>query len=185
MTTDEFKITLHMVSSLDGRIAKSDNSIGWFERFHTYDKGTDVPDAEAFLEAVDCFVMGARTYEHAYELSANYGWPYGDKPTFVLTKRNLPKNKATIEFYAGALNRLIEEKLKPNFNKVWVAGGAQLAKEFIRQKLVDEIRVSILPIILGEGLLFFDQIGQEHILELKDTAAYKNGMVELCYEIKK
>lgn len=55
----------------------------------------------------------------------------------------------------------------------------------IRLKLADEIRVSILPIILGDGLPFFDHIGQEQTLHLKDTRAYKNGMVELCYEVKK
>ena len=52
-------------------------------------------------------------------------------------------------------------------------------------ELVDEIRMSILPILLGDGLPFFNQIGQEFPLHLKDTTAYKNGMVELCYEIKK
>lgn len=60
-----------------------------------------------------------------------------------------------------------------------------LAKEFIRLKLADEIRVSILPIILGDGLLFFDHVGEEQLLRLKDTKAYKNGMVDLCYETRK
>ena len=60
-----------------------------------------------------------------------------------------------------------------------------LAKDFIQQKLVDEIRISILPIILGDGLLYFDHIGQEQVLHLKNTKAYKNGMIELFYEIKK
>ena len=60
-----------------------------------------------------------------------------------------------------------------------------LAKDFIRLKLADEIRVSILPIILGDGTLFFDHIGQEQALHLKDVKAYKSGMVELCYEIRK
>jgi dihydrofolate reductase len=64
-------------------------------------------------------------------------------------------------------------------------GGAMLAKDFIRLKLADEIRQIILPIILGDGLPFFDQIGQEQTLHLKDVTAYKNGMVELCYEIRK
>ena len=60
-----------------------------------------------------------------------------------------------------------------------------LAKDFIRLKLADEIRLSVIPIILGDGILFFDHIGQEQALHLKDVTAYKNGMVELWYEIKK
>jgi len=185
MTTGEFKITIHMVSSLDGIIAKRDNSISWFDTSDNYDKGVDGEDSEEFLKTIDCYVMGSRTYEHALEVSKSYGWAYGDKPTIVLTNRNLLTDKPNIEFYSGDLNKLVRERLKPNYKNVWVAGGAILAKELIRQKLADEIRVSILPIILGDGVLFFDNIGQEQTLHLKDTTAYKNGMMELCYEIKK
>jgi len=64
-------------------------------------------------------------------------------------------------------------------------GGTALTKDFIRLGLADEIRQSILPIILGDGLPFFDQIGQEQALHLEDVRPYKNGMVELLYEIKK
>ena len=66
-----------------------------------------------------------------------------------------------------------------------MVGGAMVAKDFIRLKLADEIIMSIMPIILGEGTLFFDYIGQEQALHLKDLTAYKDGMVELSYEIKK
>ncbi|MFC2187389.1 dihydrofolate reductase family protein [Peijinzhouia sedimentorum] len=185
MLTDEFKLTIHMVSSLDGIIAKRDNSISWFDTTDYYDKGIDGQDPEEFLKTIDCYVMGSKTYEHALELSKSYGWAYGDKPTFVLTNRNLKSDRPNIEFYSGELAKLVNERLKPKYKSVWVAGGAIITKDLIRQKLVDEIRVSILPIILGDGLLFFDNIRQEQALHLKDTTAYKNGMIELCYEIKK
>ena len=64
-------------------------------------------------------------------------------------------------------------------------GGASLAKDFIQLQLADQLRMSILPIILGEGKPFFHQLQQETLLRLTDLTAYKNGMVELCYEIKK
>jgi len=60
-----------------------------------------------------------------------------------------------------------------------------LAKDFIRLKLADEIRLSVMPVILGDGIVFFDNLGQEQSLHLKNTTAYKNGMVELWYEIRK
>lgn len=185
MTTDGFKVTIHMVASLDGIIAKRDNSISWFDTSHNYDKGVAGQDPEEFLKTIDCYVMGSRTYEHAIELSKSYGWAYGDKPTIVLTNRNLTTDKPNIEFYSGDLNTLVHKRLKPNYKNVWVAGGAILTKDLIRLKLADEIRVSILPILLGDGLLFFDHLGQEQILQLTDTTAYKNGMVELCYNIIK
>lgn len=185
MTPDQFRLTIHMVSSLDGVIAKKDNSVSWFETSSNYEKGVSGQDAEEFLKTIDCYVMGSRTYEHALKLSKSYGWAYGDKPTIVVTSRNLPIERQNIEFYAGDLKKLLNERLKPYYKNVWLVGGAMLAKEFIRLKLTDEIRVSILPIILGDGTLFFDHIGQEQILHLKDVTPYKNGMIELWYEIKK
>ena len=172
-----------MVSSLDGFIAKKDNSISWFETSDNYDKGVDGQDSEEFLKTIDCYVMGSLTYEHAMELSTAYGWPYGEKPTIVVTTRSLKTERKNIEFYSGDLNILVNERLKPDYKNAWVVGGAMLAKDFIRLKLAGEIRVSILPIILGDGLPFFDHIGMELPLHLKDTIAYKSGMVELCYEI--
>ena len=174
-----------MVSSLDGMIAKKDNSVSWFETSDSYEKGVTGQDPEEFLKTIDCYVMGARTYEHALALSASYGWAYGDTPTIVVTHRNLPIDRKNIKLYSGDLTKLVDERLKPNYTNVWLVGGAMLAKEFIRLNLADEIRQSILPIILGDGLLFFDQLGQEQALHLKDVTAYKSGMVELWYELRK
>jgi len=187
MVTDTFKITIHMVSSLDGIIAKKDNSVTWFETADYYEKGIEVTeqDAKEFLTTIDCYVMGSRTYEHALELSKSYGWAYGDVPTIVVSHRNLHVEKQNIEIYSGDLSKLVNEQLKPKYKNVWLVGGAILAKEFIKLKLADEIRLSIIPIILGDGTLFFDHIEQEQALHLKDVTAYKSGMVELYYEVKK
>ena len=174
-----------MVSSLDGIIAKKDNSVSWFETSDYYEKGVNEQDAEEFLKTIDCYVMGSRTYEHALELSKNFGWAYGDVPTIVVTHRNLPVDRQNIEIYSGDLNKLVNERLKPYYKNIWLVGGAMLIKDFIRLKLADQIRLSILPIILGDGTLFFDNIRQEQALHLKDVTAYKNGMVELWYEIRK
>jgi len=174
-----------MVASLDGIIAKKDNSVSWFETSDFYEKGVGAPDTEEFLKTIDCYVMGARTYEHALELSRSYGWAYGNTPTIVVTHRDLPIERPNIEIYSGDLNKLVNEHLKPNYKNVWLVGGAMLAKNFIREKLADEIRVTVIPIVLGDGTLFFDRIGQEQALHLKDVTAYKNGLVELWYEIRK
>jgi dihydrofolate reductase len=119
------------------------------------------------------------------ELSTKYGWAYGDTPTIVLTNRNLEINRPNIETYSGDLRKLVNERLKPNYKNVWLAGGAMLARDFIRLKLADEIRISVLPIILGDGTLLFEHLGEEQALHLKEVTTYKNGMVELWYEIIK
>ena len=185
MTTNTLKVTIHMVSSLDGFIAKKDNSVSWFETSDNYEKGVTEQDEDDLLKTIDCYVMGSHTYEHALELSKSYGWVYGDVPTIVLTHRNLPIHKPNIETYCGDLNKLVNERLKPKYKNVWVVGGAMLANDFIRLNLADQIRQSIIPVILGEGTPFFDGKGQEQVLHLKDVKAYKSGIVELCYELRK
>ena len=181
--TDTSKVTIHMVSSLDFFIAKKDGSVLWLESSDTYEKGVTLTDedAEEFIKTIDCFVMGSRTYEHALIL----GWPYGDVPTIVLTHRDLPAERESVEFYSGDLNKLVNDRLKPSYKNIWLVGGAMLAKDFIRLNLADDIIISIMPIILGDGLPFVDHIGHEQALHLKDVTAYKNGLVELWYEIRK
>ena len=184
MATNKSRITIHMVSSLDGFIGKTDGDVSWFETTSNYEKGVTGENAEEFMKTIDCFVMGSRTYEHALELSRNFGWVYGDIPTVVLTHRNLPIERKNIEFYSGDLNNLVNNNLKRKYKNIWVAGGAVVARDFIHSKLADDIRLSILPIILGDGIQFLDHIGLEQVLHLKDVTAYKNGMVELWYELK-
>ena len=177
------KVTIHMVSSLDGFIAKKDGTVSWMEPHDQYEKGVILTeeDITAYLKKIDCYVMGSHTYEKALEL----GWPYGETPVFVLTHRSLKKEKETVNFYAGELNVLINDQLRPKFSNIWMVGGSALTKDFLRLKLADEIIVSILPILLGDGILFFDYIGKEQPLHLNEVKAYKDGMVELSYEIKK
>jgi dihydrofolate reductase len=183
MTTGASKVTIHMVSSLDGFIEKKDRSVSWMESSDNYENGVTLSDedVEEFIKTIDCYVMGSRTYELALEL----GWPYGDVPVIVLTHRDLPVDRETIEFYSGDLSKLVNHRLKPKYKNIWLVGGAMLAKDFIHLKLVDDIRMTIVPIILGDGTLFFDYVGQELSLHLKDVTPYKNGMINLWYEIRK
>lgn len=172
-----------MVSSLDGFIAKKDGSISWMKSTDTYEKGVTLTDEyiAEFLKSIDCYVMGSKTYEHALEL----GWLYGEVPVYVLTNRNLTTDKENVEFYNDDLEQLVNDKLKSNYKSIWMVGGAALTKEFIRLNLADEIVISIVPVLLGGGTLFFDYIGKEKPLHLKDVTAFKDGMVELTYEILK
>jgi dihydrofolate reductase len=182
MAKDTSKVIIHMVSSLDGFIAKKDNSVSWLESSDNYEKGITLTEEDVtdFIKTIDCYVMGSRTYEYALEL----GWPYSNKPVIVLTNRDLTTDRENVEFYSCKLDTLVNDQLKPNYKNIWLVGGAMLAKEFIRLNLADELIVSIMPVILGDGTLFFDYIGKERQLHLSDVRAYKDGMVELSYEIK-
>jgi dihydrofolate reductase len=174
-------VTLHLVSSLDGIIAKKDNSVSWLDSSgDVYEKGVSDDSAEEVVEGIDCFVLGSRTYEHALEL----GWPYGDTPAVVITNRELPSTRKSVEFYSGDLGRLVDEILAPRHGNIWLVGGAMLCQSFLRLGLVDEIRLAIVPVLLGDGLRLFDNSVTEQRLSLKNVVAYKTGIVELRYRLQ-
>src|SRR5215469_13199754 len=126
MAIADARVTIHMVASLDGFIARKDGSVDWLETSDEFVGGEtlDPEFVEAFLKTIDCYVMGSRTYETALNFeSKGFGWAYGDKPIFVLTSRELPRSRDTIEFYSGDLAQLVSGRLRPKFRTIWFAGG--------------------------------------------------------------
>lgn len=105
-------------------------------------------------------------------------------PTIVLSHRDLPVTRESVELYSGDLTRLVNDRLKPRYGNIWVVGGSTVAGDFIRLQLADDVRLSIAPVLLGEGVPFFDRIDGEWALHLKDVTAYRNGIVDLWYEIR-
>ena len=174
------RVTMHVVSSLDGFIAPRDNTVSWLDtNGSVYEAGVSISQEEiaAFVKDIDCYVLGSRTYEHALEL----GWPYGDTPTVVVTGRELQSTRKSVEFYSGDLKALVQEKLAPRYRNIWLVGGAMLSQRFLELGLVDEIRLTVAPVLLGDGLRLFDGSLPEQRWELKNVVAYKNGFVELSY----
>jgi dihydrofolate reductase len=177
-----------MVASLDGFIARRDGSVDWLETSDEFEGGVtlDSADVEAFLETIDCYVMGSKTYETALGFEAKgFGWVYGDKPTYVLTSRELPKTRETVEFYSGDLRVLVDERLRPSFRNIWFVGGGKVAGDCLRLGLADEIRYSIMPILIGDGIAFFEGLDDDVALHLAEVRTYRSGMVELRHEVRK
>lgn len=188
MTNMDSRVTIHMVASLDGFIARKDGRVDWLETADEFAAGDTLEPGfvEAFLKTIDCYVMGSRTYETALQFEAQgFGWAYGDTPTFVLTHRDLPRTRANVEFHSGDLAAFVNERLRPAFRSIWFAGGGVVAAECLRLGLADEVRYSIMPILIGDGLAFFNQLDRDVALHLADVKAYRNGMVELRYEVRR
>ena len=182
------RVTIHMAASLDGFIARRDGRVDWLETSDEYADGETMDPAfvEAFLKTIDCYVMGSRTYETARRFEAQgLGWAYGDKPTFVLTSRDLPRTRDTVEFHSGDLARFVNGRLRPRFRSVWVVGGGVVSAECLRLGLADEVRYSILPVVIGSGISFFEKLDKDVPLHLAEVTAYKNGLVELRYDVRK
>jgi len=187
MANPDSRITIHMVASLDGFIARKDGSVDWLETSDEFAGGDtlDPQFVETFLKMIDCYVMGSRTYETALNFETKgFGWAYGDKPTFVLTSRELPRTRNTVEFYSGDLAQFVNERLRPRFRNVWFVGGGAVSGECLRLGLADEVRYSILPILIGDGILFFEKLDGDIPLHLTEVKAYKSGTVALRYEVR-
>ncbi len=187
MASKECCVTVHMAASLDGFIARKDGRVDWLETSDTFEGGDtlDPEFVQEFLETIDCYVMGSRTYETALDFeSKGFGWSYGDKPTFVLTRRHLPKTRDTVEFYSGDLTHLVNERLKRFFRSIWFVGGGAVSGECLRLGLVNEVRYSIMPILIGDGIPFFERLDKDVALHLVEMKAYTSGMVALRYEVR-
>ena len=188
MANPDSCVTIHMVASLDGFIARKDGSVDWLETSDEF-AGGDTLDSEfveSFLKTIDCYVMGSRTYETALNFeSKGFGWAYGDKPTFVLTSRHLPRTRDTVEFYSGDLAQFVNEHMRPRFRSIWFVGGGVVSSDCLRLGLADEVRYSILPILIGNGITFFEKLDRDVPLHLTEVKAYKSGTVALRYEVRR
>jgi dihydrofolate reductase len=188
MENGQSRVTIHMAASLDGFIARRDGRVDWLETSDTYESGhTMTPESvEDFLRTIDCYVMGSRTYETALGFEAKgLGWAYGDKPTFVLTRRTLQKTRNNVEFYSGDLGRLVDERLRPRFPSIWFVGGGEVSAECLRLGLADEVRYSVVPMLIGDGISFVQGLDTDVALHLLEAMAYRSGMVALRYEVRK
>jgi len=187
MAHTDSRVTIHMAASLDGFIARKDGRVDWLDTSDEFPGGAtlDPEFIQAFLKTIDCYVMGSRTYETALGFEARgLGWSYGDTPTFVLTSRNLPRHRESVGFYSGDLAELVNGRLRPRFRSIWFAGGGAVTGECLRLGLADEVRYSILPVVIGDGIPFFERLDKDVPLHLAEVTPYKSGIVELRYEVR-
>ena len=186
VSTDS-RVTIHMVASLDGFIARKDGSVDWLETSDEFAGGQTLEPAiiESFLKTIDCYVMGSRTYETALGFERKgFGWAYGNKPTFVLSRRALPRTRECVELYSGDLAQLVNDRLRPAYRSIWFVGGGELSAECVRRGLANEVRYSIAPVAIGDGIRFFEKLDRDVAMHLLEVTAYKSGMVELRYEVR-
>ncbi|WP_142848594.1 dihydrofolate reductase family protein [Telmatospirillum sp. J64-1] len=165
--------TVYIAASLDGFIATPDGNVGWLDSFETEDYGF-----EDFLAKMDAIVMGRTTYDQVL----GFGWPYGDKPCYILTSQPLgPGAPPGVEAAGDAA--LLAKHLQDCRN-VWVAGGAKTIRAFRDADAVDRIELFVMPILLGDGIRLFPTAPHSEKLTLEESKTYDNGAVKLTYRVK-
>jgi dihydrofolate reductase len=184
------KTQYYCAASLDGFIAESDDTLDWLMKYEGSFEGDAEPIKGAYdryYEGVGALVMGSVTYEFVLELGR--GWPYEGKPTWVLTTRDLPKpdgEGVDVRFANATVRDLHDELIAAAGERdLWVVGGGNVASQFADEGLLDEVLVTVVPVVLGEGKPLFDRRLPGGPMQLTGTTRFDSGMVELRYEISR
>jgi dihydrofolate reductase len=175
------KIFLYIASSLDGYIASPDGSIDWLTSTPPSKYG-DYGYSE-LLNTIDTIIMGRKTYEDL--INFDMDWPYADFRNYVVTTNPFMIIKSpNTELITGDIAKTIDELRSTSKKNIWLVGGSELLSYFLNHQLIDKITLSIIPIILGDGIPLFSKIQNQSSLQLVDSKSFETGVVNLTYHIK-
>ena len=188
-------VQYYCAASLDGYIAEVDDTIDWLTGYEAVPPGEDVSRVEGgyddFYADVGALVSGSVTYEFILgELERGRRWPYAGKPCWILSSRELPvpadgdgvdvriRNAPVAELFDAMLSSAGEGNL-------WVVGGGNVASQFADEGLLDEVLVTVVPVVLGDGKPLFDRRLAGGPMRLVGVFPRASGMVELRYEVRR
>ena len=170
------KIRLYIASSLDGYIARSSGEVDWL--FSDSDYGYT-----EFFDQIDTVLMGNNTYRQVLTFGE---YPYQGKQGFVFSKTISRGRDNNVEFVGGDLAGFINRLVKQSGGDIWLVGGAQIIHYFIKHNFVNELILSIHPMILGDGIpLIIKDASLETALELKEVIPYDSGLLQIFYNFKR
>lgn len=172
------RCSVYIATSLDGFIARADGGIDWLSRVER--AGEDY-GFKAFFDSVDTLVMGRKTYDTALGFDA---WPYAGKRCVVVTSDRSRESRHGEEFFSGELATLFDRFGAEGVKHVYVDGGAVIAQA-LKAGLVDDVTLSIIPILLGEGTALAPKIGHDVPLQLVEHRAFESGLVQLKYRVER
>ena len=175
-------VILYIAASLDGYIARPDGSVDWLP---PPPEPGDSPAADDygyadFIAGIGVTLMGRATYEQILSFGGDY--PYPGIPAYVLSRTRAGQRDAHAQFVDGADLPALVSRLKAQQDKnIWLLGGGQLAREFLRLDLIDRIELFILPLLLGSGIPLFPPPAPQRDLQLVKCQAHPGGLAQLTY----
>ncbi len=157
------KVTLYIATSVDGFIATKDGGGDWLSMVESMETDYGYGD---FYRSIDAIAMGSKTYEQVLGFGA---WPYAGKPCYVFTRRGLTSARKDVIFPLAGPDAVVQEMESQGWRNIWLVGGAQLIAAFLKLRLIDEYILSVIPILLGDGIPLFLSTGKEIKLQLVDV----------------
>ena len=192
------KTQYYCAASLDGYIAEADDSLGWLLNYEGSFEGEGAgpgPMAEGggyerFYEGVGALISGATTYEFVLDhLGEDGEWPYKGKPCWVLSSRDLPVpegEEVDVRVVNAKVADLHDQMITAAGERnLWIVGGGNVASQFADEGLLDEVLVTVVPVVLGEGKPIFDRRLPGGPMQLMGTRVFDTGKVELRYEVRR
>lgn len=167
------KVVLNVASSLDGYIARTSGDIDWL--FTDQDYGLS-----EFFASVDTVLMGRKTYEQVLTFGE---YPYKGAKSYFFTKNPLFRADNNVELVTEDTKKFVDDLRQADGKNIFLVGGAQLIFDFMNKNLVDELILSIHPIVLGEGIPLFVTQTNPHSLRLTNCQTYSSDLVQLSYDI--
>lgn len=172
------KLVLFIAQSLDGYIATKDDSLDWLFKV----EGEGDNGYSKFFETVDTVLMGKRTYDWVMEQGKGQ-FPYSNKDSYVFSRSSVTDTK-DVTFVNGDIVDFTNNLKKEEGKDIWIVGGGDILHTFIKEKLVDELIVTVAPTIIGEGIPLFKAGDYQLDLSLRGTRTF-NQFVELHYTVNK
>ena len=175
--------SVYIATSLDGFIAKENGELDWLDAANaTVPKGEDC-GYQAFMDSVDALVMGRNTYEKVLSFGR---WPYGEKPVFVLSRQgvNIPHDLAKVLSHSSETPTDISKRLEQEGHRRLYIDGGLTIQRFLTEGLINDLTITIIPIVLGRGIPLFGEVPTDLPLTHVTTKSFDFGFVQLSYEIK-
>jgi len=174
------KLSLFIAMSLDGYIAKLNDDLSFLKRVEK--AGEDYGYAE-FTATIDTLIIGRKTYDYVLKHVGSSHYDNGQQDVYVITRTERPKVGRTM-FYTGNLAALVKRLKSGNGKDIYCDGGAEVIHELMKHDLIDELIISIVPVLLGDGIRLFKDGRPEQTLELVETKTFDTGLTQLHYKRK-
>lgn len=174
------KLSLFIAMSLDGYIAKPNDDLGFLKIVET--KGEDYGYGK-FSANIDTIIIGRRTYDYVLKEIGSSHYDNGQRDVYVITRTERPPKGRTL-FYSGNLHELVNRLKNEKGKNIYCDGGAEVINELLHHHLVDELIISVIPILLGTGTRLFKDGRPEQNLDFLSAKSFDSGLVQLHYKKK-
>jgi dihydrofolate reductase len=174
------KVSLFIATSLDGYIAKPNDDLSFLKIVEK--EGEDYGYTE-FTETIDTLIIGRKTYDYVLKELGPSHYDNGKRDVYVITRTEKP-NVGRTTFYTGNLTDLVKQLQSENGKNIYCDGGSEIINELLKNDLVDEFIISVVPVLLGNGTRLFKDGRPEQQLQFVSAKTYDMGLTQLYYKRK-